>query len=142
MRSLCVAAVAALCFAAPAFAGDLSVTNAWIRALPAGLPSGGYFTLKNAGATPRTLTGAASPACGMLMLHKSGRMGGMMHMSAMERLDVPAHGTLVFAPGGNHLMCTEPKAAIKPGGSVTVTLQFAGGETLTAEFKVKSAKGN
>ncbi len=79
----------------------------------------------------------------MLMLHKSGEDGRHeMHMSAMERLDVPAHGTLVFAPGGNHLMCTEPKAAIKPGGSVTVTLQFAGGETLTAEFKVKSAKGN
>ena len=129
---------------APAFAAALSATvsDAWIRALPASVPSGGYFTLHNNGDKPLMLTGASSPACGMLMLHKSEDMGGMMHMDDMTMIDVPAKGTLKFSPGGYHLMCMDATSAIKPGNTVDVTLQFAGGATLTAKFAVKNATGH
>jgi hypothetical protein len=127
--------------ATPADAGDLVVGGAWMRAMPAHLPAAGYFTLHNAGAREAVLVGAQSPACGMLMLHRSSSENGMSSMSDMETLTVPAKGSVDFAPGGMHLMCMDPKPALKPGGSVSVLLHFSGGETLAARFAVKNARG-
>ncbi|HWA89251.1 MAG TPA: copper chaperone PCu(A)C [Rhizomicrobium sp.] len=136
-----IAVAASLLFASPAVAGDLALSDAWIRALPAHLPAAGYFTLHNGGATEATLNGASSPACASLMLHKSSSSGGMGSMEEVASLAVPAGGEVKFAPGGYHLMCMNPSAAIKPGASVEVTLSFAGGQKLTAAFAVKNAQG-
>jgi len=127
---------------APPASAPLLVTEAWIRALPAGLPDGGYFTLKNPTAKTVTLTGAASPACGMLMLHRSETMSGMSSMSDVVSIDVPAGATVKFAPGGYHLMCMNPASAIKPGGRIKVELEFAGGATVPVEFAVRGANGH
>jgi copper(I)-binding protein len=127
--------------AAPACAADLTVTNAWFRALPGGLPSGGYFSVRNSGASPVELTGARSPACGMLMLHQSIESGGMSRMDDVRSLTVPAGGSLAFAPGGYHLMCMKPTAAMTPGKTVPVTLLFASGIRTQADFAVKNAAG-
>jgi copper(I)-binding protein len=48
---------------------------------------------------------------------------------------------LKFAPGGYHLMCMQPSADIKPGKTVSVTLTFANGSSVTAPFAVRSASG-
>ena len=125
----------------PAHAGGLSVTDAWFRALPPSVPSGGYFTLHNDSAKPVTLAGAESPACGMLMLHKSENMGGMSSMADVSDIAVPAGGTLAFAPGGYHLMCMDAKPILKPGGHVPVTLLFKDGAKRTASFAVRGATG-
>jgi copper(I)-binding protein len=119
---------------------SVTVSDAWIRALPGTLPSGGYFTLRNTGDKPLTLTGAQSPACGMLMLHKSENHGGMNGMSDVTQVQVGAGGEVKFLPGGYHLMCMDAKA-LKPGASVPVTLQFADGAQVTAPFAVKTATG-
>jgi len=124
---------------AGAQAASLTVSDAWFRSLPAGLPAGGYFTLHNAGAKDAVLTGAQSPACGSVMLHRSENMDGMSGMTMAENVTVPAHGTFAFAPGGYHLMCMSP--AMKPGATAAVTLQFADGTKLTAPFAVKNARG-
>jgi len=118
-----------------------SVHDGWFRALPGGLPSGGYFTLHNDGTAALSLTGASSPACGMLMLHKSENTGGTSSMADVTSLDIPAGKSLSFAPGGYHLMCMQPGAAMKPGGTVKVTFTFAGGTTLDADFAVRNAAG-
>ncbi len=126
---------------APAAPAGLAVRDAWFRALPGTLPAGGYFTLRNTGTAKVTLTGAESPACGMLMLHKSDSKGGMAGMDMVSSVDVPAGGSLSFAPAGYHLMCMEPKPVLKPGASVPVTLSFQGGGRLTAPFAVRNAAG-
>jgi hypothetical protein len=77
----------------------------------------------------------------MLMLHKSEGQGGAMQMMDVESVPVPAGGDLPFAPGGYHLMCMDATAAMKPGASVPVTLQFADGEKITSNFAVKNARG-
>ena len=123
-------------------AAELTVSEAWIRALPPSVPSGGYFTLHNGGTKSVTLTGAESPACGMLMLHKSENHGGMGTMMEMETVEVPPGGTVRFAPGGYHLMCTDATGAIQPGKTVPVTLLFRDGVKIVAGFAVKNAAGN
>ena len=126
---------------APASAADLTISKAWFRALPGGLPAGGYFSLANSGSAPLELTGAKSAACGMLMLHQSTENNGMSRMDDIRSLTVPAGGSITFAPGGYHLMCMDAKPAIKPGNTVRVTLSFANGMRAEADFAVKNAAG-
>jgi periplasmic copper chaperone A len=127
--------------AAPAWAGDIAISDAWIRALPVGSDAG-YFTLKNTGSTTRVLTGASSPACGMLMLHQTATMNGMTHMANVASVNVPAGGEIKFAPTGYHLMCDRPRPAVKPGAKISVTLEFADGMKTTVAFAVKDATGH
>ena len=117
------------------------MSDAWIRALPAHLPAAGYFTLKNLGTAEVSLTGAETPACGMLMLHKSTESGGMGSMEDVASVALAPGGTVKFAPGGYHLMCMDPTGAIKPGGTVAVTLKFSDGGSTTSNFAVRNAQG-
>ena len=119
----------------------LSLSDGWIRLLPGALPAAGYFTLKNSGRARIALTGADTPACGMLMLHKSEDTGGMSSMQDVAQVAVPGGGTVRFAPGGYHLMCMDPKPGLKLGASVPVTLSFQGAPPLTARFDVRGATG-
>lgn len=135
-----IAALALLIFATPAKAA-VTIGNGWIRLLPANLPAAGYFDLHNGGDKSISLTGADSPACGMLMLHKSENVGGTMRMEDVASVEVAPHATLKFAPGGYHLMCMDPRSALKPGARVPVTLEFADGTKLQAQFAIRGANG-
>jgi periplasmic copper chaperone A len=117
----------------------LRLSVPWFRLVMPSLPAAGYFTLSNPSDAVHTLVGAASPACGMLMLHRSVNESGQERMIAVESVPVPAHGDVKFAPGGYHLMCMSPSAAMRPGESVPVTLRFADGGSLTASFPVRNA---
>lgn len=135
--------VAALSGASAADSGPagVSVRDGWMRALPSSVPSGGYFTLQNKSGKAVILTGANSPACGMLMLHKSEDKGGMSSMMDMAEVSVPAGGSVSFTPGSYHLMCMDTTPALKPGATVPVTLQFKSGKKLTVPFAVRNAAG-
>ena len=135
-----MAALALLIFATPARA-EPTVSHAWIRLLPAGLPAAGYFDLHNGGGKTISLTAASSPACGMVMLHKSENVGGTMRMTEVQSIDVAPSATLKFAPGGYHLMCMMPATGLKPGGQVAVTLDFADGTKVMSRFSLRNAAG-
>lgn len=130
---------AAALMSLPAAAASATVTGGWFRSLPGNVPAGGYFTVKNTSSRPLVLTGATSPACASLELHMTHNMGGMAHMMAVPSVEIAAGASFAFAPGGHHLMCMKP--TLKIGTSVPVTLKFANGESLTADFAVKNAKG-
>ena len=51
--------LAALAFAGTASAQDLRLTDTWVRWIPGGAPSGGYFTVHNDSAQPVDLVGAS-----------------------------------------------------------------------------------
>ena len=125
----------------PVKAAAATISQAWIRYLPAGLPAAGYFTIRNTGTKALSLTGAASPACGTLMLHQSEDKGGLSTMASMASVDIAAGKSVSFAPTGYHLMCENPKPALKIGAQVPVTLQFADGSAATAQFSVRNAAG-
>jgi periplasmic copper chaperone A len=126
---------------APAATSGLAVSGQWFRMIIPSRPAAGYFTLSNRTDTRQTVVGAASPGCGMLMLHKSVSENGEEHMVMVPSVAVPAHGKVVFAPGGYHLMCMSPTAVMKPGQSVGVTLRLQSGETVSANFPVRGATG-
>ena len=141
MRNKIVLLMMLLSTAAMAATPGITIEKGWIRALPGTVPSGGYFVLHNDGKKTVTLTGAESPACGMLMLHVSENKGGMSAMRHVDSIDIAPGGTLEFKQGGYHLMCMQATAAIKPGASVPVTLVFQDGAKVTANFAVRDAMG-
>ncbi len=144
MRAKCRASLLALVLAGaalPATAGTITISKAWFRALPAGLPAAGYFSLHNGGSAPVVLASTQTTACGMLMLHQSTESGGMSRMNDVQSVTIPPGGTIDFSPGGYHLMCMNPTAAMTPGGVVPVTLDFADGSKVTVNFAVKTAAG-
>jgi periplasmic copper chaperone A len=143
-RRIEAAVGAALLFAiaaAPASAAGLALSGQWFRAIMPSLPAAGYFTLANPTDRAEVLVGAASPGCGSLMLHQSVDQGGQERMVAVKSIPVPPHGSIAFAPGGYHLMCMSPTAAMTRGNAVPVTLHFADGTTLSATFPVRDATG-
>ncbi len=123
-------------FAAPP---PITVVQPWFRYVVPQVPAGGYLTLHNGSSEPAVLTGASSPACGMLMLHRSETSGGADRMVPVASVVVPPGGSISFAPGGYHLMCMQPR--MTPGTSVHVTLTFQGGQTVRAAFPVFGAAG-
>jgi len=57
--------------AAQAADSGVKVSDPWMRLVVPSRPAAGYFTLSNDTTKAQVLVGAASPACGMLMLHQS-----------------------------------------------------------------------
>jgi len=119
----------------------VNVSGGWIRFITPATPAAGYFTVTNAGAHPVVINGASSPACGMLMLHQSRKVGGTEQMQGVSSVTVPAHGSVSFQPGGYHLMCTSPSASMAVGQHVAVTLRFADGRVITKPFTVRGVTG-
>lgn len=128
--------------ATPAFASpSITVSKPWMRYLLQSIPAAGYMTIHNNGDSPAVLTAAASPSCGMLMLHESQDKSGMSMMMDVPSVTIPAHGSVTFAPGGYHLMCMSP-AAMKPGSDVSLTLTFQGGATIPVTAPVYGAQSS
>jgi copper(I)-binding protein len=113
----------------------LTVENPWFRYITSQVPAAGYMTLRNPSGQDAVLIGAESPACGMLMMHKTSKSGSMDTMAHVRSITVPAHGTFAFAPGSYHFMCVQPQ--MKAGQTVTVTLIFQGGQQVIASFAVR-----
>ncbi|HYM18064.1 MAG TPA: copper chaperone PCu(A)C [Micropepsaceae bacterium] len=120
----------------------VKISDAWIRALPAGVPAAGYFRIHNAGTARLTMNRAESSSCGTLMLHKTMKVAGRADMEAMTMVDISPGGDAVFEPGGYHLMCMNPAASLKPGGKTNITFFFSDGSKTDAEFVVRDARGN
>ncbi|MDE8346330.1 MAG: copper chaperone PCu(A)C [Acidocella sp.] len=129
--------VASPCMAAASGIVGITAVTPWMRYLLPNLPAGGYVTLRNGGDMAVRVTGAASPDCGAMMLHESKDNSGMAMMMDVQSVPVPAHGSVSFAPGGYHIMCTDPKMHV--GMDVPVVLSFQGGGTLALSMRVYGA---
>lgn len=117
--------------AAPPPPPGLALSDGRILLLP-GSPALGFFTVTNRSDQAVLVTGWSSPACGTLQFEEAGATSG-----GVSRLTVPAGNRLSFAPGGYHLTCWQPTAALRPGVTVPVTLAF-GGASLTVPFAVRT----
>ena len=133
--------MALLAMTVSAGAAPVDVTGAWFRALPGKLPAGGYFTVLNNTGRDVAIVAVQSEACGMLMLHQSKVTGGMSGMDMVDKVNVPAGGRIAFAPGGYHLMCTDPTPRMKIGARVPVLLSLSDGTAVAVAFAVRGATG-
>ncbi len=132
----------ALAATAPALAqefksGDITIEKPWARATPKGADVGaGYFTIHNNGAAPDRLTGGTADFA-TVEVHEMKNEGGVMKMRQLkDGLNIPAHGTIQFSPGGYHLMFTHLKKPLTKGETVTATLTFEHASPVAVQFPV------
>src|SRR5690606_34192757 len=124
----------------PAGAPDgVSVQDCWIRNMPASLPSGGYFLIRNDSAQAVELTGVSSSAYGATMLHQTQTQNGMARMVHVDSVKVPAKGELAFRPGSYHAMLEQPTGTLTVGESVPVSFLFQGGGQIDAQCVLRPA---
>ena len=134
-----LAAAAALAFALPAFAGDITIEDPYARASAMMSKSGAAFmVLKNAGAQDDRLIAAASDVADKVELHthKENEQGVMQMLEVKEGFPVPAGGMHALARGGDHVMFLGLTRPLAHGDMVSVTLTFEKAGEMTVEIPV------
>lgn len=112
--------------------------DAWVRAAPPGSSVfAAYLTLHNDSREPRVLVSVSSPQFARAELHRSTVSDGVARMEAVERVEIPARGSVALEPGGLHLMLIDPQAEVRDGGTADLVLGFADGWTLELTVPVR-----
>lgn len=132
-------ALMALAACQPARPDAPAVKDAWVRLSPvAGRPAAAYFTVEG-GTQADRLVAVESPRVGRIELHEGGMANGMMTMRPIDGADVPAGGTVAFAPSGNHAMLFDVAADVKPGGTLPLTFRFRSGKAVNVDAATRAA---
>lgn len=141
---LALAGVVALSVSAAFAADDVAVRaeNGWVRLVPpvAG-NSAAYMVLHNSGAQDEVVAKAASPVAEHVEVHQTSHDNGVMKMSEVKGLRVPAGGEVTLQPGGYHVMLIGLKAPLQEAQSVPVTLSFESGAVLELSLPVRAMAG-
>lgn len=134
MKKILWAGLLALLAAAPAYADEVTVSDAWARATAPGQDSAMVqlvITSKKAGA----LIGGASNIARSVELHTMVMEGDVMKMRQVDAVELPAGKAVDLGAAGYHLMLIGLKKPLKEGTSteIVLTVRLAGGK----EEKVK-----
>ena len=146
--ALLLAAVVAACSGAsgPATGGSttsasttsgISISDAWVRNPPiSDQPGAAYLVIQNNGAADKLLS-VTSDIAQAIELHESMESNGMMQMSPVPNIPVPANSKVELKPGGFHMMLIGLTHPLKTGDNVQLTLNFekAGKIPVTAEVR-------
>ncbi|MEM9732759.1 MAG: copper chaperone PCu(A)C [Pseudomonadota bacterium] len=120
--------------------GDLMIDEPVARATAPGAKVGaGYVTIMNKGDKDAFLVGGEADFAGLIEIHEGKVENGVMTMKAFENgLIIPAGGTAVMKPGGNHVMFMKLKQPLTEGETLPVTLRFKEAGEVKIDFKVLS----
>jgi len=117
-------------------APGLYVRDAWTRESPmVDLAGAAYLVIHNDTDDDDALIGASSPVAEVVEIHQSSMDDeGVMSMSRVDEIPIPAHGDAVLEPGGYHIMLINLLKPLTAGMDVEITLEFlnAGSQTITA----------
>ncbi len=126
-----------------AWADDMVVTDGWVRLVPpVSQNSAAYFTLQNSSDKAVDILSASSDVADVVELHNVIHANGVMSMQKQDKVTVPAQQKLAFKPGSYHVMLIGLKKPLQENQAVNLTLQLAGGATLTVPLTVKAEAGN
>lgn len=115
----------------------IKVENTYVRTAAQGMESAAYFKISNASSVADTLYDVKASFAEMAMLHESFRKNGMVGMKEVEHVVVPAESSVVFKPGGYHVMLMNVKQDLKTGMKVHLQLIFRRGGKIEVDAPVK-----
>ena len=129
---------AALALTAAAPAPKVVAANAWCRPAPTGAMAGGCYVTLTASVDDR-LVAVETTAADRGEIHTMSMDGGVMRMRKLpDGLALPAGKAVALKPGADHIMLIGPKAQLKEGARVPMTLKFKSAPPLTIEAVVKT----
>lgn len=114
--------------------GFPDISNHWLRAAPPNAKMlAAYGQLQNNTNHNKKLIGAFSPDFHMTEIHKTIIDDGMAKMVHQPEQTIAPKDTLIFKPGGLHIMLMHPKRKITVGDSVKICLIYQQGDQETVQ---------
>ncbi len=119
-------------------AGEIRITDPWIREAPAvAQVLAAFMTISNDSRQSVQLEAASSTDFSTVEIHRSMTHAGMAHMMKQSSLEIEGGGSVALRPGGYHLMLMKPKRSLPAGTEVTLQLSFDNGETIDVTAVVR-----
>jgi periplasmic copper chaperone A len=144
----------------------IKITDPWARTSPMVSGAGAaYMVIENTGSAADAVTGGSSDIATAVEVHETVVMGtaapmespamggdmaspaasdggmatggGMMGMQKVDRLEIPAGGSVELKPGGYHVMLIGLTRELKAGEEITVTLNFEKAGDVTVKIPVR-----
>lgn len=116
------------------------IKEPWIQAVP---PSehntAAYMVIENKGNSELVLENVAMGIARVVEIHKMERINGIMKMSMLKNIKIPAKGKVVFAPGGYHLMLIDLIRPLKRGELIGLNLMFKDMPGMEVTFTVQDS---
>ena len=131
-------ALALLALAAPTRSEEsLRLSGAWVRALPPTQSStAAYLVASNSGPEALVIEGVSASLAGRAEIHASREVDGLLRMERLAAATIAPGESLVFAPGGTHIMLMDLARMPAEGESVTLCLQPRGRQPVCTEAPV------
>lgn len=138
MKALVATALLISAASLPAWAANVTVTDAWARAtMPGQKVSGAYMQIRSD--ADARLVGASSPAVPRVEMHEMKMDGDVMRMREVGAIELPKGKTVSLQPGGLHIMLMNLTQPIAAGDVVPLTLVIeSGGQRQTVEVKAEA----
>jgi len=138
MKATFAAALLISAASLPAWAANISVTDAWARAtMPGQSVSGAYMQIQSD--ADARLVGVSSPAVPRVEVHEMKMDGDVMRMREVKAIDLPKGKTVSLEPGGFHIMLMNLPKPIAAGDIIPLILTVeSGGKRQTVEVKAEA----
>ena len=107
-----------------------------VASAPALKPGVAYMTIRNQGRSDVVLVAVSSPQFARIEMHQTVLNDGVARMQSLASVTIEANNKVDFAPGGRHIMLSEPTQGLIPGAEVSLQFQFASGEMLMVTSKL------
>lgn len=122
-----------------ALAGNsITIENAYARAVPPmATNSGAFMRLHNQTNKDIALVEAVSSVSEITELHTHINDDGVMRMRKVDKIVVPANGSVALEPGSYHVMLIELTQPLNVDDEVVTTLKFDDGSEQTIGFKAR-----
>lgn len=125
-------------------AGDLAISLAWCRAVPAQSDANCYVMIENKGAAADRLAGVSADVADKAEVRQiNSSSGGLTDKPVAGGLPISAGDKVALAPGGYHLTLLNTKAALKKGAKQVINMEFekAGKTPVSFDILAATSKG-
>jgi hypothetical protein len=130
--------IAALALFSSSVFAEVTVENPYARAVaPGQMNSAAFMNLSNSADNTVDLIAARSNAAKSVELHTHTQVEGVMQMRQIDKVEIPAKGSVMLAPGGLHIMFIGLNQAFNEGENVDLSLEFSDGTTQALSVPIK-----
>ena len=120
---------------------DIFVSDAWVQAMPPSqTTTAAYMTIANNSQKEMILSSASSDIAAATEIHQMSMANGMMNMTMVANVHIPALGKVTLQPGGYHIMLVNLKKPVNKGDTVALTLHFSDGSAVVVNAQAKMPK--
>jgi copper(I)-binding protein len=138
-RRLGFALVAALLLAPGATRADILLDHPWAQATPPkALVGRAYVKITNTSDETAHLIGVRTDAAGSAEIAGIRILQNVPNLRRLFNIDIPAGRSIVFAPGGYHILLRNLKKPLVVGDKVNIDLQFENAGDVSAVFTVEN----